>query len=99
MFAFRFWSYFFAVLESMKSNHLLIQHYSTGSTCNKKRLGGLMKSIYTRCLIYQAARVQGEPKFFFIPVEEKKSDLMEITRRGDSYSGLKSCTHATLLLS
>lgn len=58
-----------------------------------------MKSIYTRCLIYQAARVQGEPKFFFIPVEEKKSDLMEITRRGDSYSGLKSCTHATLLLS
>lgn len=38
-----------------------------------------MKSIYTRCLIYQASRVQGEPKFFFIPVEEKKSDLMEIT--------------------
>lgn len=92
MFAFRFWSYFFAVLESMKSNHLLIQQYSTGSTCNKKRLGGLMKSIYTRCLIYQAARVQGEPKFFFIPVEEKKSDLMEITRRRDSY---RSCTHAT----
>lgn len=58
-----------------------------------------MKSIYTRCLIYQAARVQGEPKFSFIPVEEKKSDLMEITRRGDLYSGLKSCTHATLLLS
>lgn len=58
-----------------------------------------MKSIYTRCLIYQAARVQGEPKFFCIPVEEKKSDLMEITRRGDLYSGLKSCTHATLLLS
>lgn len=55
-----------------------------------------MKSIYTRCLIYQAARVQGEPKFFFIPVEEKKSDLMEITRRRDSY---RSCTHATLLLS
>lgn len=51
-----------------------------------------MKSIYTRCLIYQAARVQGEPKFFFIPVEEKKSDLMEITRRRDSY---RSCTHAT----
>lgn len=58
-----------------------------------------MKSIYTRCLIYQAARVQGEPKFFFIPVEEKKSDLMEISRRRDLYSGLKSCTHATLLLS
>lgn len=37
-----------------------------------------MKSIYTRCLIYQASRVQGEPKFFFIPVEEKKSDLMEL---------------------
>lgn len=51
-----------------------------------------MKSIYTRCLIYQAARVQGEPKFFCIPVEEKKSDLMEITRRRDSY---RSCTHAT----
>lgn len=56
-----------------------------------------MKSIYTRCLIYQASRVQGEPKFFFIPVEEKKSDLMEISCRRDSYSGLKSCTHATLL--
>lgn len=53
-----------------------------------------MKSIYTRCLIYQASRVQGEPKFFFIPVEEKKSDLMEITRRGDSYSGLKSSLYS-----
>lgn len=41
-----------------------------------------MKSIYTRCLIYQAARVLGEPKFFFL-VEERKSDLMEIAHRRD----------------
>lgn len=93
MFALRFWSYFFAVLESMKSNRLLIQHYSTGSTCNKKKkTRGLMKSIYTRCLIYQAARVLGEPKFFFFLWRKGNLIWWKLLTEETWFSGLKSCT-------